>query len=73
MDKKKQFYTIVVTENNDFKKVEQAILDCKIKDYEVRGENPENDYADYPHIQVYTDKDTFAKVRLILDLEKAYW
>ena len=73
MDKK--IFTIIESGENDLKDIEQAILNEKIKTYEVFGTNvPElgDDY--YPkRVDVYTDKDTFMKIAVKLGLVKGWW
>ena len=73
MDKK--IFTIIESAVNDLKSIEQAILNEKIKTYEVFGTNAPklgDDY--YPRrVDVYTDKDTFMKIAVKLQLQKGWW
>lgn len=68
---KKNFYTIIATEVNDLKTIEKEVISNEINDYVVRGENPDSIFE--PHIEVYTDEDSFARLRLSLALDPAWW
>ena len=71
---KKKIYTIIVTEENDVQKIEKAVIDQKIKDYEVYEKDSPSIGDDWtpPQVRVYTDRDSFMRLVLKLNLNPVW-